>query len=187
MAPQTQRPPRSPAVTRAAAALVLGAAAWELTSPSAFALAGGRVLPAAPRTQLHGYRLDWMLEQKDGTNKLQTQDGYWVGETGFEKSQQAQGYRYRMRPNNLEYAEGKEVDGLMVQFGPLKLKLGEAFGGTGNNEALRDLKRRIARDGITDQAKIEENEFWVQRYGHKRWVGQYVDQSQGTAKTFLRG
>jgi len=187
MAPHGQRQARSPAAARAAAALLLGAASWELASPPAFALAGRGALPAAPRTQRRGYRLDWMLEKKDGTNDLQTQDGYWVGETGFEKSQMAQGLRYRMRPNQREYMEGTEVNNLMFKLGPLKFKLGEAFGGTGNNKALRDLKRRIAREGITDKAKQEENDYWIQRYGHKRWVPQYIDQSTGLAKTFLRG
>jgi len=186
MAPRCERPARGPAAARAAAALLLGAAAWELTSAPAF-VAGRGALAAAPRTQRRGYRLDWMLEQKDGTNDLQTQDGYWVGETGFEKSQMAQGLRYRMRPNQLEYKEGTEVNNLMFQLGPLKFKLGEAFGGTGNNKALRDLKRRIVREGITDKAKKEENEYWIQRYGHKRWVEQYIDQSTGQATGFFRG
>jgi len=179
-----------PAPVRAALALLLAAAAWHASAPLAFTGA-----PAAPGprslspslAQRRGYRIDWMIEQKDGTNTLQTQDGYWVGETGFEKSQGAQGLRYRMRPTAEEYKLGKEVDGLMTQIGPFKFKLGEAFGGTGNNERLRELKRRIAREGITDQKKLEENEYWLKRYGHKRWVAPYVDQSQGTAKTFLRG
>merc|ERR1719464_1274864 len=187
MAPQSQQQARRPTATRVAAAFLCGAAAWNLTSPSAFTPAGHGVPSKAPRTQHRGYRLDWMLEQKDGTNDLQTQDGYWVGETGFEKSQMAQGLRYRMRPTQLEYKEGTEVNNLMFKFGPLKFKLGEAFGGTGNNKALRDLKRRIVREGITDKAKQEENEYWIQRYGHKRWVPQYIDQSTGLAKTFLRG
>ena len=147
----------APRPRRAALCLLLAPVAWNLAKPSTFA--GARLRgPAAHPTQMRGYRLDWMLEKKDGTSDLQTQDGYWVGETGFEKSQMAQGYRYRLRPTQKEYAEGREVDGLMFQIGPLKLKLGEAFGGTGNNEALRDLKRKIARAGVTDPAKIEENE-----------------------------
>jgi len=128
-----------------------------------------------------------MLEQKDGTNTLQTQDGYWVGEKGFEKAQAAQGLRYRLRPTNDEYAKGIEVDNLLFQFGPVKIKFGEAFGGTSNNDALRDLKRKIAKEGITDPKKLEENDYWIRRYGHKRWTPYYVDQSQGTAKGFLRG
>uniref|UniRef100_A0A7S4T7L1 Uncharacterized protein n=1 Tax=Alexandrium monilatum TaxID=311494 RepID=A0A7S4T7L1_9DINO len=147
-------------------------------------------LPATrgpPRTPMNGYRIDWMIEQRDGTNTLQTQDGYWVGEKGFEKSQAAQGLRYRMRPTNDEYAKGIEVDNLLYQFGPVKVKLGEAFGGSGNNDALRDLKRRIAREGLSDPKKIEENEYWLQRYGHKRWKAKYVDQSKGNSKVWLRG
>merc|ERR1712060_1043569 len=72
-------------------------------------------------------------------------------------------------------------------FGPVKIKFGEAFGGTGNNEALRNLKRRIVSEGVSDPAKIEENKYWEKRYGHKRWVAPYQDQSQGTATTFFRG
>jgi len=166
---------------RSAVALLCAGAAWQC------AFTGLPAARAPARTQMQGYRLDWMLEKKDGTNTLQTQDGYWVGEKGFEKSQQAQGYRYRLRPSNEEYAKGIEVDNLMYQFGPLKLKLGEMFGGTGNNEALRDLKRKIAREGLTDPKMIEENEYWIKRYGHKRWSAYYVDQSQGLSKTFLRG
>mmetsp|Transcript_25797 Transcript_25797/g.81436 ORF Transcript_25797/g.81436 Transcript_25797/m.81436 type:complete len:251 (+) Transcript_25797:66-818(+) len=180
---------RSPALARLSITLLLVAAAWDLTAPLTFIGARAphaRSLSNSP-TQMRGYRLDWMLEKKDGTMDLQTQDGYWVGETGFEKAQQAQGYRYRMRPTYKEYAEGKEVDGLMFQLGPIKLKLGEMFGGTGNNEKLRELKRKIARDGITDPKKIEENEYWLKRYGHKRWESPYVDQSTGLAKNFLRG
>lgn len=157
----------------------------KITAPSAFVGIQKTIEPCM--TQMHGYRLDWMLERKDGSADLQTQDGYWVGEKGFEKSQGAQGLRYRMRPSNQEYAEGKEVDGLLYQFGPFKFKLGETFGGTGNNAKLRALKKQVAEEGITDQSKIEENEYWIKRYGHKRWVAPYVDQSQGTAKTFFRG
>jgi hypothetical protein len=128
-----------------------------------------------------------MLEKKDGTSDLQTQDGYFLGEKGFEKSQGAQGLRYRMRPMQSEYKEGKEVDGLMFQLGPLKIKLGEAFGGTGNNPKLRELKKKIYKAGVSDPKKIAENEYWIKRYGHKRWSAPYIDQSQGTGKTFLRG
>jgi hypothetical protein len=116
-----------------------------------------------------------------------TQDGYFVGEKGFEKSQAAQGLRYRMRPTPLEYKEGKEVSGLLQQFGPVKIKFGEAFGGTANNEKLRELKRKLFKEGISDPKKVAENEYWLQRYGCKRWSAPYVDQSQGLAKTFLRG
>lgn len=134
-----------------------------------------------------GYRLDWMLERKDGTFDLQTQDGYWLGEKGFERTQAAQGLRYRMRPTPQEYKDGIEVDNLMWQIGPFKWKIGEAFGGTSNNKALRELKRKIAAEGITDPAQLAENEYWMKRYGHERWYPLYVDQSTGTAKTFLRG
>ena len=98
--------PGSRKVARAALVSVAALAAWK----SPFAFTGSRA--AAPRgavTQMHGYRLDWMLEKKDGTSDLQTQDGYWVGEVGFERSQGAQGLRYRMRPTRQEYLEGREV------------------------------------------------------------------------------
>jgi hypothetical protein len=128
-----------------------------------------------------------MLERKDGDGGLQTQDGYWVGEVGFEKSQAAQGLRYRMRPTPEEVKKGIETDNLMYQFGPVKIKLGEAFGGTGNNPGMRALKKKIAREGVYDAKKKEENVFWLARYGHKRWVEPYVDQSTGLGKGFLRG
>merc|ERR1712060_619744 len=78
-------------------------------------------------------------------------------------------------------------DGLLFQLGPIKLKLGEMLGGTGNNQALRELKKKLASEGLTDPKKIEENDYWMKRYGHKRWDAKYIDQSQGTAKTFFRG
>ncbi|CAE8672918.1 unnamed protein product [Polarella glacialis] len=160
---------------------VLGAASYSLSG--AFVGAGA---PDArgTATQMEGYRLDWMAEnwikpgsQGSGDNRLQVQDGFFIGERGFEKSQNAQGLRYRMRPMPEEYKKGIETDGLMFQFGPLKIKLGEAFGGSGNNDALRDLKRKKFAAGITDPAKIAENEYWAKRYGHKRWVAPYIDQS----------
>jgi len=177
---------RRTGLRRALLASGLALAAWDLSSPSAFV---GMPEPSTrgSATQMQGYRLDWMLEKKDGTSYLQTQDGYFVGEKGFEKSQGAQGLRYRMRPTLAEYKEGTEVNNLMFQFGPVKIKFGEAFGGTGNNKALRALKKKIVSDGVTDPAKIEENKFWEQRYGHKRWLAPYQDQSQGTGTGFLRG
>eukprot|EP00413_Alexandrium_margalefii_P038440 CAMPEP_0204606074 /NCGR_PEP_ID=MMETSP0661-20131031/58876_1 /ASSEMBLY_ACC=CAM_ASM_000606 /TAXON_ID=109239 /ORGANISM="Alexandrium margalefi, Strain AMGDE01CS-322" /LENGTH=232 /DNA_ID=CAMNT_0051617365 /DNA_START=63 /DNA_END=761 /DNA_ORIENTATION=+ len=174
-------PRRGSAAVRAALLLLGATVAWN----SAFV--GMQSSRAPPRSPMRGYRIDWMIEQRDGTNTLQTQDGYWVGEKGFEKSQAAQGYRYRMRPTNEEYKKGIEVDNLMYQFGPIKIKFGEAFGGSGNNEALRELKRKMAREGLTDPAKIEENEYWLARYGSKRWKPKYINQSQGTAKEFFRG
>lgn len=178
--------PRSSRLTRAALTSALVLTTWQLTSLHAFV---GMITPRArgSATRMQGYRLDWMLEKKDGTNLLQTQDGYFVGEKGFEKSQGAQGFRYRMRPTLQEYKDGKEVDNLMFQFGPVKIKFGEAFGGTGNNEALRNLKRKIVSEGVSDPAKIEENLYWEKRYGHKRWVAPYQDQSMGTGKGFFRG
>jgi len=75
----------------------------------------------------------------------------------------------------------------MFQLGPIKVKIGEMFGGTGNNDKLREVKKQLAQEGLTDPKKIEENEYWQQRYGHKRWETKYVDQSQGNTKVLLRG
>merc|ERR1719401_2440849 len=176
---------RSSPMIRATLGLPLLAVLY-LAAPLTFV--GTRVpSPRSSATQMQGYRLDWMLERKDGDAGLQTQDGYWVGEVGFEKSQAAQGLRYRMRPTPEEVKKGIETDGLMYQFGPVKIKLGEAFGGTGNNPGMRELKRKISREGVYDAKKKEENEFWLQRYGHKRWIEPYVDQSTGLGKSFLRG
>jgi len=180
-----KRKSKASALKRAGLTLGLAAAAWELTTPGAFV--GGRAAAPQPLTAMRGYRLDWMLEKRNGEEGLQTADGWWVGEVGFEKAQAAQGLRYRMRPTSQEYQEGKEVDGLMWQFGPLKIKLGEIFGGTGNNEKLRELKRKIAAEGLSDPKKLEENEYWLNRYGHKRWEAPYVDQSTGLNKQLLRG
>jgi len=142
------------------------------------------------KTQRRGYRLDWMLF-KDGpekTSDLETQDGYFIGERGFMKSQAAQGLRYRMRPTSEEYklnAEGV-TDELMFQLGPIKLKLGEAFGGTANNDALRTLKQKIWDEGLTDPKKIAENEYWLERYGYKRWASYQPDVSENRPG-FFRG
>merc|ERR1719464_1341038 len=84
---------------------------------------------ASSKVARQGYRFDWMLERRDGTFDLQTQDGYWLGEKGFERTQAAQGLRYRMRPTPQEYKEGIEVEGYMWQIGPFKWKAGEALGG----------------------------------------------------------
>jgi hypothetical protein len=145
------------------------------------AFAGSSIVAPQGRalTQMNGYRLDWMLEKKDGSSDLQTQDGYWVGEVGFERSQGAQGLRYRMRPTRQEYLNETEVAGLMYQIGPFKVKAGECFGGVATNEALRKLKRQIVKEGITDPAKIEENKYWKQRYGYERWDVDAVDQACG--------
>lgn len=170
---------------RGAVALLCGLAAWELTAPAAFV--GPKVQSRVPATQLNGWRFDWMLEKRGGSGELQPSEGFFIGEVGFEKSQAAQGFRYRMRPTPEEYKKGIEVDGLLFQFGPVKIKLGEAFGGTGNNQKLRELKKRLVAEGIDDPQKNEENEYWMQRYGHKRWIAPNVDQSTGLNKNLLRG
>mmetsp|Transcript_54070 Transcript_54070/g.150374 ORF Transcript_54070/g.150374 Transcript_54070/m.150374 type:complete len:248 (-) Transcript_54070:86-829(-) len=177
---------RTPMALTFLVGLAFGMVAWEFVAPRAFVGSAG----AAGRgslTRARGYRLDWMLEGKDGTRDLQTQDGYWLGEIGFEKSQAAQGLRYRMRATSKEIKEGTEVDGHIWQLGPIKVRFGEAFGGSGNNPKLRELKKKIFKAGVSDPKKIAENEYWMKRYGHKRWEAPYVDQSQGTAKIFLRG
>jgi len=171
---------------RSSAVIVIGAAAATWAACSTF-VGGANPAARGALTSANGYRLDWMLEKKDGTDKLQTQDGYWLGEVGFEKSMGAQGLRYRMRASSQEIKAGEEVDGHIVSLGPIKIRLGEAFGGSGNNAKLRDLKRKMFQAGLTDPKKQEENKYWLARYGHKRWSEYYIDQSQGTGKTFLRG
>jgi hypothetical protein len=184
--PSMDKRSKASALKRAGLALGIVAAAWKTTAPGAFA--GAPASAARPATTaMRGYRLDWMLEKRNGEEGLQTADGYWLGEVGFEKAQAAQGLRYRMRPTSQEYKDGKEVDGLMFQLGPLKLKLGEIFGGSGVNEELRKIKRKIVEEGLSDPKKIEENEYWLRKYGHKRWEPGYVDQSTGNSKQLFRG
>jgi len=169
---------------------VVGLAALAAWSPSAFT-GPSAAAPRGALTSMNGYRLDWMLEKKDGTSDLQTQDGYWVGEVGFERSQGAQGLRYRMRPTRQEYLEGREVNNLMFAIGPVKFKVGEAFGGCATNEALRKVKRQYCIDGDRDPAKVEENKYWKARYGYERWdtdgSGFVADQATGQGTTFFRG
>jgi len=164
-----------------ALALTLGAVAlWSF--PSSFVGSSGAPQMAPSRTAMKGYRLDWMLFG-DGPEKqrgsLEVSEGFFIGERGFMKSQAAQGFRYRMRPTSEEYKMGSEVDNLMWQFGPVKFKIGEAFGGSANNYKLRELKQQIFDQGLTDPKKIAENEYWLQRYGHKRWGGYQPDVSRG--------
>jgi len=172
---------------------VAAAAATGLSSAVNFVSGAGRTAPRAePRTQRNGYRLDWMLENMmgakngDGQNNLQTQDGYWVGERGFEKALGSMGIRYRLRATSEEIKNGVEVDNQIWQIGPIKMRLGEIVGGTGNNPKLRELKRKIGKMTL-DPVKQAENEYWIDRYGHKRWWLYYVDQSQGTSKQWFRG
>jgi len=143
---------------------------------SAWTFVGFGSVRHSPRTSMNGYRLDKMLEASDGDRSLQVSEGFWVGEKGFEKSQWAQGYRYRMRASPEEVKKGIDTPPIF-QLGPVKIKLGECFGGSGNNPNLRKLKKEIAQAGLDDPKKIAENEYWLKRYGHKRWFPKYVDQS----------
>lgn len=138
---------------------------------------------------MNGWRLDNMLQKKDGTYDLETSEGFWFGEVGMQKAMNALGYRYNLRALPEEFKNNVEVAGYIWQLGPLKVRWGEAFGGTGNNAKLRDLKRKYAK-GPLSPSQIEENEYWKKRYGHKRWWPSYVDQSQGQVPgndKFLRG
>merc|ERR1712107_262292 len=49
------------------------------------------------------------------------------------------------------------------------------------------LMKAQAAEGLTDPKKLEENEYWQQRYGHQRWDSYYIDQSTGVNKQLLRG
>jgi len=170
-----------------ALALVFGlAAVWNL--PTVFV--GTSVPMRGGQTKMNGYRLDWMLFGDGASAKeegLTTQDGYWIGERGFMKSQAAQGLRYRMRPTSEELKTGADCEGYMWQLGPLKARWGEVIGGTGNNEKLREIKQKMFDEGITDPVKIAENEYWIKRYGHPRWFPKNPDQSTGLQKTLFRG
>eukprot|EP00440_Ansanella_granifera_P062884 gb/GFBE01068188.1/.p1 GENE.gb/GFBE01068188.1/~~gb/GFBE01068188.1/.p1 ORF type:complete len:232 (+),score=88.24 gb/GFBE01068188.1/:1-696(+) len=170
--------------SRACTLTALLGAAWV----SAPAFVGIGATPRQEQTAMHGYRLDNMLEKKQGDGTLDVSEGFWIGERGFMKSQNAQGFRYRMRATPEEVKNGIETPGIW-QLGPFKIKLGEAFGGTGNNDKLRDLKRKLFKEGLNDPKKIEENEYWVKRYGHKRWTPKYINQSgaKGGEKGLLRG
>jgi len=171
---------RSSALTRALLAAV--AAALGVLYGSAF-VGAGLDARSASSTQMRGYRLDKMLESPDDKS-LQVSEGFWVGEKGFEKSQWAQGYRYRMRASPEEVKKGIDTPPIF-QLGPFKIKLGEMLGGSGNNDNLRRLKKEIAQAGIDDPKKIAENEYWLKRYGHKRWFPKYVDQSGAKGQTGL--
>eukprot|EP00930_Biecheleria_cincta_P083431 TRINITY_DN72_c0_g2_i1.p1 TRINITY_DN72_c0_g2~~TRINITY_DN72_c0_g2_i1.p1 ORF type:complete len:259 (-),score=61.46 TRINITY_DN72_c0_g2_i1:77-793(-) len=164
-------------------ASLLGAASWAL-SDLAFVGVGNPARDAL--TQANGYRLDNMLQQKQGDMSLDVSEGFWIGEKGFFKSQNAQGLRYRMIPLKDELKNGVETPKLF-QLGPIKIRLGELFGGTGNNEKLRELKRKLFQSGLNDPQKEAENDYWLKRYGHKRWYPKYINQSGANNGQFLRG
>lgn len=161
---------RSTALSRASVAVaMLGAAVW--TVPSCFV---GSSKSKNSLTQMQGYRFDRMLASGDWS--LDTSEGYWVGETGFRKSQEAQGVRYKMTASGEELAKGIDCPGLL-KIGPIKTRLWDAFDGSGVNEELRDVKRKLVAEGLSDPKKIEENKFWLARYGHKRWIPKNVNQA----------
>jgi len=158
-----------------ALALVLGAGYVCLDALSCF-VGAGLTNNRSLSSEMRGYRLDRMLEASDGDRSLQTSEGFWIGEKGFEKSQWAQGYRYRMRASPEEFKKGIDCPA-PLQIGPIKWKVGECFGGSGNNDKLRQLKKELAQAGLDDPKKIAENEYWLKRYGRKRWYPKYVNQS----------
>ncbi|CAE7667524.1 unnamed protein product, partial [Symbiodinium sp. CCMP2456] len=158
-----------------ALALLLGLCYLALDALSCF-VGAGLTNNRSSSVEMRGYRLDRMLEATDGDRSLQTSEGFWIGEKGFEKSQWAQGYRYRMRASPEEFKKGIDCPA-PLQIGPIKWKVGECFGGSGNNDKLRQLKKELAQAGLDDPKKLAENEYWLKRYGRKRWYPKYVNQS----------
>ncbi|OLP96225.1 hypothetical protein AK812_SmicGene21569 [Symbiodinium microadriaticum] len=126
------------------------------------------------------YRLPGLLTKEQMQIELDSgklpKPGFWIGEKGFEKSQWAQGYRYRMRASPEEFKNGIDCPA-PLQIGPIKWKVGECFGGSGNNDKLRQLKKELAQAGLDDPKKLAENEYWLKRYGRKRWYPKYINQS----------
>jgi len=164
-------------------ACLLGAASWAI-SDLAFIGIG---CPARDElTQANGWRFDNMLQQKQGDMSLDTSEGFWVGEMGFFKSQNAQGLRYKMVPMTDELKNGIETPKLF-ELGPIKLRLGEMIGATGNNEKLREIKRKVFAAGLDDPQKDAENDYWMKRYGHKRWYPKYLSQHGSNNGQLLRG
>ncbi|OLQ14244.1 putative vacuolar protein sorting-associated protein 13A [Symbiodinium microadriaticum] len=137
--------------------LLLGLCYLALDALSCF-VGAGLTNNRSSSVEMRGYRLDRMLEATDGDRSLQTSEGFWIGEKGFEKSQWAQGYRYRMRASPEEFKKGIDCPA-PLQIGPIKWKVGECFGGSGNNDKLRQLKKELAQAG------------------RKRWYPKYVNQS----------
>jgi len=157
--------PRSNALARGLALALLGAGAWSFV---------GSGSPKAAVTQMQGWRWDRMLASGDWS--LDTAEGFWIGETGFHDSQKAQGYRYRMTAYGEDLTNSIDCPGLL-QLGPLKFRLFDAVGGSGVNDKLRELKKQIVATGLDDPKKLEENEYWLKRYGHKRWSIKNVNQA----------
>mmetsp|Transcript_27243 Transcript_27243/g.62791 ORF Transcript_27243/g.62791 Transcript_27243/m.62791 type:complete len:147 (+) Transcript_27243:59-499(+) len=104
--------------------VVLAIAAWNIASLPAFC--GSRAVPRDMqlRTPRDGWRLDMMDVGPKGIGQLVIHEGYFVGEKGFYDSQSKNGRTYRM------YATGEAATDVVTQLGPLKLRLGEIFGGT---------------------------------------------------------
>jgi len=169
---------RSNALARGLALALLGAGAWSFV---------GAGISKTPTTQMQGWRWDRMLASGDWS--LDTAEGFWIGEKGFHASQKAQGYRYRMTAYGEELEKGIDCPGL-VKFGPIKTRIFDAIGGSGVNEKMRELKKQLVAEGLSDPKKIEENEYWLKRYGHKRWTPKNVNQAnngKGENGGLLRG
>mmetsp|Transcript_141672 Transcript_141672/g.200643 ORF Transcript_141672/g.200643 Transcript_141672/m.200643 type:complete len:149 (+) Transcript_141672:44-490(+) len=101
-------------------------AAWNLVSLPAFC--GSKPVPRDMRTSRDGWRMDLMEFGPKGIGQLVIHEGYFVGEKGFYDIQSKQGRTYRMYATGEALKEGAED--VVTQLGPLKLRLGEIFGGT---------------------------------------------------------
>mmetsp|Transcript_64591 Transcript_64591/g.163688 ORF Transcript_64591/g.163688 Transcript_64591/m.163688 type:complete len:108 (-) Transcript_64591:84-407(-) len=70
-----------------------------------------------------------------GIGQLVVHEGFFIGEEAMFKAMAKNGYRYRMRPTSEEYKKGGVDIPAITQIGPLKLKLGEIFGGSCGNDS----------------------------------------------------
>lgn len=85
--------------------------------------------------QRNGWRLDLMEFGPQGIGQLVTAEGFFIGEKAMFEIMNKNGYRYRMRATKEE--EKKGLGEGITQIGPLKLRLAEAFGGTGAKPGLK--------------------------------------------------
>uniref|UniRef100_A0A7S0A891 Uncharacterized protein n=2 Tax=Pyrodinium bahamense TaxID=73915 RepID=A0A7S0A891_9DINO len=124
-----------PRLRRTALGLVLLAAVawWQSTTPGFCGASPTRA--ATPATPRRGWRLDMMEVGPGGIGQLVIHEGYFIGEKAMFEIMSRNGRRYRMRATKEELERGVDVPPI-TQIGPIKLRLFEAFGGSGRMPGL---------------------------------------------------
>ncbi|CAE8717092.1 unnamed protein product [Polarella glacialis] len=115
---------------RALASLLVGVAAtWTFSLRPAFC--GNSAATRAATTARNGWRLDQIEVSPQGIGQLVIAEGFFIGEKAMFEAMSRNGRRYRMRATPQEMKAGGPDVPPITQIGPLKLRLFEAFGGSG--------------------------------------------------------